>query len=403
MDRGIILCVDDQPAVLDSLMMQLEDAVGEMCDIETAENAAEALAFLDDLDVHGELIEMVIADEVMPGMKGSRLLEVVHHRYPEALKVMLTGQAGLDAVTYVINHARLDKYFTKPWEYEDLKLTVTSLLEKSRLVRKNRQLSEELRTNYEELQRTYGELDTAYKQLQETQVQLIHADTDTDVRRIAEDIWNNRPNERQFLEHMLMRDGSLHVVVPDVLRALDALCDSFANGHTLFLCGNGGSSADCMHIAGELMKSFNLRRQLSDQHQAQFNGIEFGDMLTVHLEEGLPCLVLGFNHSLNSAILNDSRRYEVQYAQELHVLGKPGDVLWGISTSGNALNVLYAVSTAKARGIKTIGMTGHAGGKLAQSVDIAIKAPATVTSYVQEQHSILYHALCAMLETRFFS
>jgi len=221
-------------------------------------------------------------------------------------------------------------------------------------------------------------------------------------RRMAEDIWMNWPTERQFLEHMLAKDNSLTSVLPALFYTFEALLTCFKNGSTLFLCGNGGSCADCMHIAGELVKSFLLRRRLSANSKVQFAHLEFGDTLAEHLEYGVRCHVLGFNHSLNSAILNDSQRYEMQYAQELYVFGKPGDILLSISTSGNALNVLYAVSTAKALGMQTVGMTGNDGGKLAGSVDIAIKTPAMMTYHVQEQHSIIYHALCAMVEARLF-
>jgi D-sedoheptulose 7-phosphate isomerase len=229
----------------------------------------------------------------------------------------------------------------------------------------------------------------------------LHFD-DERVRQIAGDILKNRPDEERFLEHMLAKDSSLTTAVPALLRAFDTLLTCFEDGNTVFLCGNGGSCADCMHIAGELVKSFLLHRKLSAASKSQFIDLDFGDVLAEHLEYGLRCHVLGFNHSLNTAILNDSRRYEVQYAQELYVFGKPGDVLLSISTSGNAMNVLYAVSTAKALGLQTIGMTGHDGGKLGQTVDIAVKTPATVTYHIQEQHSILYHALCAMLEARIF-
>jgi len=176
MEKGFIICVDDQSVILDSLMTQLETAVGDFCEIETAESGNEALEVIEDLWQNGERIEMVISDEVMPGMKGSQLLEIVHTRDPNIIKVMLTGQAGLDAVAYAINKAGLDKYFTKPWEYQDLKLTVQSLLEKSRLTRKNQKLTQELEQNYEKLQSTHQQLSLAYKQLKETQNQLIHAE-----------------------------------------------------------------------------------------------------------------------------------------------------------------------------------------------------------------------------------
>jgi D-sedoheptulose 7-phosphate isomerase len=222
-------------------------------------------------------------------------------------------------------------------------------------------------------------------------------------QRIFDDICANRPAEKQFIEHMLQKDESLREALPPMLLAFELLVERFEDGRTLFLCGNGGSCADCMHIAGELMKSFKLRRRLSPESKTKFSGLEFGDSLAEHLEYGLPCMVLGFNHSLNSAILNDSGMSEIQYAQELYVLGKKNDVLFSISTSGNASNVLHAVSTAKALGMTTVGLTGKHGGRLAQVVDLAIQTPETSTPYIQEQHVILYHALCAMLESRFFS
>ncbi len=226
--------------------------------------------------------------------------------------------------------------------------------------------------------------------------------TDDRIRQIAEDMVQNRPDEVEFLEHMLIKDKTLSTAVPDLLAAFDALAACFRTNNTLFLCGNGGSCADCMHIAGELVKSFLLCRRLPAPNKATFNHVASGMQLAARLEEGARCQVLGFNHSLNSAILNDSKRYEIQYAQELYVFGKPGDILLAISTSGNALNVLYALSTARALGMQTIGMTGNNGGQLAHNADIVVKASSAMTYYVQEQHSLLYHALCAMLEARLF-
>ncbi len=176
MEKGFIICVDDQPAILDSLMTQLETAVGEECEIETAESGDEALELLDALAQSGEMVEMIISDEVMPGMKGSQLLELVHQRSPATIKIMLTGQAGLDSVAYAINNAALDKYITKPWQYEDLHLTVRNLLEKGRLSRKNLLLTQELQKQYHELQQAHEELTGAYTRLKETQEQLIHAE-----------------------------------------------------------------------------------------------------------------------------------------------------------------------------------------------------------------------------------
>lgn len=199
MEKGFIICVDDQPAILDSLMTQLESAVGETCDIETAESAQEALEIFDDLTKDGELIEMVISDEVMPGMKGSQLLEIIHKRSPQTVKIMLTGQAGLDAIAYAINNAGLDKYFTKPWEYKDLRLTVINLLEKARLARKNKRLTVELREKYQELEHTYHKLELAYKQLKETQDQLIHAEKLSIVGQVSSGIAHEVKNQLNMI------------------------------------------------------------------------------------------------------------------------------------------------------------------------------------------------------------
>ncbi len=99
---------------------------------------------------------------------------------------------------------------------------------------------------------------------------------------------------------------------------------------------------------------------------------------------------------------NDISEPYIGYAQELFALGKEDNVLLGISTSGNALNVQYAVTTAKVLGIRTIGMTGQNGGELAKMVDIALRVPAKLTNHVQEQHQIVYHTLCSMIEAHYF-
>ena len=144
MRKGVIICVDDQPEVVGSLMTQLESAVGHLCEIEVAESAFEALDVLKELKEQGEQIEIVITDEIMPGMQGSKLLEIVHQLDPNIMTVMLTGQAGFDDVVYAVNHAALNKCLKKPWEYQELKDTVLDLLEKAELNRKYERLTQEV-------------------------------------------------------------------------------------------------------------------------------------------------------------------------------------------------------------------------------------------------------------------
>jgi signal transduction histidine kinase len=224
-DKGVIICVDDQPAVLHSLMIQLESAVGDICEIETTESAEEALELMKELHENGERIEMIISDEVMPGMQGSQFLELAHQRFPDSIKIMLTGQAGLDAVAYAINHAGLDRYFPKPWEYEDLQLTIKGLLEKGRFARHNKKLTRELQEHYKELERTYKELSLAYKQLKDLQEQLIHAEKLSLVGqlsgRIAHEIKNqlNMINFAELIQAAYPHDAKVQDYTKYILEA----------------------------------------------------------------------------------------------------------------------------------------------------------------------------------------
>ena len=113
-------------------------------------------------------------------------------------------------------------------------------------------------------------------------------------------------------------------------------------------------------------------------------------------------MVLGNNQSLTTALLNDSAEKEILFAQELYVMGNEGDALLGISTSGNARDVLLAMSVAKVKGIRTAAFTGKDGGKLKDEAEISIVVPETTTREVQQVHEIIYHTLCLMLEEHFY-
>ncbi|MBD3308665.1 response regulator [candidate division KSB3 bacterium] len=144
MEKRFILCVDDQPEVVGSLLTQLEHGFGHICEIEAAESADEALEVFQELRATDKQVEIVITDEVMPGMPGSRLLEIIHQLDPNVMTVMLTGQAGFDDVLYAVNHAELTRCIKKPWQYDDLKATVLDLLEKARLNREYQHLEQQV-------------------------------------------------------------------------------------------------------------------------------------------------------------------------------------------------------------------------------------------------------------------
>lgn len=181
--------------------------------------------------------------------------------------------------------------------------------------------------------------------------------------------------------------------LPELDAAIEAVIESFKNGGKLLVCGNGGSSADSAHIVGELVKGFLKKRPLPEEWSKVLDGAP--------LQLGLPAIDLTAHCALISAVNNDLGG-ECVYAQQVLAYGKPGDVLIGITTSGNARNVALAVKAAHLKGMKAIGMTGSRGGALADLADITIKAPSDETYRVQEYHIQYYHELCARVEAAFF-
>ena len=185
-----------------------------------------------------------------------------------------------------------------------------------------------------------------------------------------------------------------------------ALVRCWRGGGTLFLCGHGGSHADALHIAGELVKSFERPRPLQPALAAALRREPFGEELAGVLQAGLPAVVLGANASVASAISNDLGVPQAALAQELLALGRAGDALLAISTSGRSRNVLMAVSVARALRITTIALTGtgEAGRQpeLAAAADVVVAAPASGTAAVQGWHVRLYHCLCGMVEAELF-
>jgi len=206
-----------------------------------------------------------------------------------------------------------------------------------------------------------------------------------------------------ILEKLIADYPSLSVIKESVREAYFSLADAFANGGSLFCCGNGGSASDCAHIVGELRKRFILPRPLTDEALIEkLKSFDGGERIASLLERGLPAVSLCENLSLLSATANDVAA-DMVFAQALYGLAKSGDILFAISTSGNAANCNNAAKLAKALGLKVISLTGERGGHLANLADTAIKVPGCVTYKIQELHLPVYHALCAMLEAKFYS
>lgn len=211
-----------------------------------------------------------------------------------------------------------------------------------------------------------------------------------------------KASTEMILKELTARYHALACVEGDVRAAYDTLHDCFAAGGRVYLCGNGGSAADCEHMAGELLKCFKLPRPMKDDFKAILCAYgEDGKVLAEGLEGGLPVVSLTGHIAFSTAFQNDNTPALV-FAQQVNAYGQAGDVLVVFSTSGNSKNCIYATICAKAKGLKVITLTGGTGGKLAPMSDTAIVVPAKETYQVQEFHLPVYHALCAMLEEEFF-
>ena len=207
----------------------------------------------------------------------------------------------------------------------------------------------------------------------------------------------------KYIDLLVERYPVLSSVRESIIDAYLVMEECYENGGKLLIAGNGGSAADSEHIAGELMKSFMIRRPVSDETAHRLKEIDpvRGEDLAAKLECGLPAIPLVAHEALSTAYLNDVDGLDV-FAQQLFVLGREGDVFLGISTSGNSKNVMNASVVAKAQGIKVIGLTGMNGGELAKAADIAVKVPEQETYRIQELHLPVYHTWCQMLEDKFY-
>ena len=205
----------------------------------------------------------------------------------------------------------------------------------------------------------------------------------------------------QIYTALIERYPALAPLYDDICRAHRLLQGCYMGGGKLLIGGNGGSAADAAHIVGELMKDFARPRPLSIAEQAAMGTDETGRYLATNLQGALSAIALGGQLSLSTAYAND-RCADLGMAQELYGYGRPGDVFWAISTSGNSRNVLYAARAAHAAGMRVLAMTGEGGGALRQEADVLLAVPERDTYRAQELHLPLYHALCLGLEEEFF-
>lgn len=213
----------------------------------------------------------------------------------------------------------------------------------------------------------------------------------------------NMQRVEENITDLVRRYPELKVVEKQVKDAYQILEECYLNGGKLLIAGNGGSAADAEHIAGELMKRFRMARPIKKELVDRLIEIDEkrGKNLSEHLEQSLMAIPLVAHEALITAYMNDVDSKGV-FAQQLLGFGREGDVFLGISTSGNSENILHASILAKALGIKTIGLTGESGGKLAEIADVIVRVPAKETYIIQELHLPIYHCWCMMLEEKFF-
>ena len=209
---------------------------------------------------------------------------------------------------------------------------------------------------------------------------------------------------RKEIDSLLVRYPSLTICKENILNAFHLLSNCFHNKGLIMVCGNGGSAADADHIVGELMKSFNVKRPISQEQRLLFKD-SFPDdyeYFSENLQQAIPAISLASQTSLTTAFINDVQANLV-YAQMVFGYGKSGDALIGLSTSGKSKNVVNACKVAKSLGIKTIAFTGEHESRLSEICDVTIRVPAQEVFQIQEYHLPVYHTLCSMLEIEAFT
>ena len=212
-----------------------------------------------------------------------------------------------------------------------------------------------------------------------------------------------KQSTKEILLDLQKRYPALGECQESIERAAELLIRTYRDGGKVLACGNGGSASDALHIIGELMKSFVIKRRIRPEVETAIRKTcdADADLLCERLEGALPAISLVGEAALVTAYSNDTAP-ELAFAQQVYGHGRPGDLLIGISTSGNSRNVIYAAEVARAMGMHTLALTGAGGGKLSLVSDCTVAVPERETYRIQELHLPVYHALCLAVENEFF-
>ena len=210
-------------------------------------------------------------------------------------------------------------------------------------------------------------------------------------------------NVQEIEKALLTRYPELRECEKSIRSAFECLQKCFSNGQKLLLCGNGGSCADCDHIAGELLKGFCRERPLNQEQKNFLQNLDpqRGADLAEKLQQAFPVVNLCANGAAITAIANDTDA-DLIFAQQLMGLGAKGDVLLCVCPKGCDENVLTAIAVARLKGMEVVGMTAQSAGKMRDLCDVLIAVPEQEVYLTQELHLPVYHALCLMLEANFF-
>ncbi len=205
-----------------------------------------------------------------------------------------------------------------------------------------------------------------------------------------------------MIKELIARYPQLRGIEHEIVKAASLMEEVYRNGGKILVCGNGGSCADSDHIVGELMKGFLKKRPLSEAEIRSFSGLcDDPKAFAAGLQGAIPAISLTAQTAIMTAFINDVDA-DMVYAQLAYGYATQKDLLIGLSTSGSAKNVANAVVAAKARGAKTIALTGGRHSRLSALCDVTIMAPETETYKIQELHLPIYHYLCAQTEARIF-